>query len=158
MFQKTNSFLAGVMQNLDFRCKGPKREAVREQCLCNDLNVWSRAPLLPPPPPPPPLWDDPFMSLSFRGRKLANPKNLQAINLFQLFCSLPLPPPPPPLNAHCYCKKISPHELLITFSKTRRGCRHTHLVSTMGVIQCDLSPLTILATTLKINVFIWYTR
>ena len=42
MFQKANSFLAGVRQNLYLRCKWPMREAVREQCLCNDVNIQSR--------------------------------------------------------------------------------------------------------------------
>ena len=101
-------------------------------CLNSLLSSTGRTPggVLRHPCPTPPLWDDSFMSLLFRWRKVANPKNQHAVHLFQLFCrflhpSLPLP------NAH-YSSEIN---------ITSRGCQHTHLLSTMGVIQCDSSPL-----------------
>ena len=65
------------------------------------------------------------MSLSFKWRKLANPKNQYAINISSYFVDLSLPP----------------RSLLIrknvTLSKTWRGSGHANLVSTLGVTQCD---------------------
>ena len=53
---------------------------------------------------------------------------LRGFHLCSYFVGLPLPP----------------RSLLIrknvTFSKTRRRCRHTNLVSTLGVTQCDPLP------------------
>ena len=46
----------------------------------------------------------------------------------QLFCRLSLPPRSLLNRKH------------VTFSKTRRGCGHANLVSTLGVTQCDLPP------------------
>ena len=46
----------------------------------------------------------------------------------QLFCRLSLPPRSLLNRKH------------VTFSKTRRGCRHANLVNTLGVTQCDLPP------------------
>ena len=135
MFQKANSFLAGVRQNPYFRCKGPMKEAVSEQCLYNDF--------IPGAPLPPPLCE---MILSCPYYSGGEKSRIQRINMQYIFssCFVGFSTPPPLPNAH--------HSSEINI--TSRGCQHTHLVSTMGVIQCDSSPLKNPSYDPEINVFI----
>ena len=80
--------------------------------------------------PPPPLCE---MILSCPYYSGGEKSRIRRINMQYIFssCFVAFSTPPPLPNAH-YSSEIN---------ITSRGCQHTHLLSTMGVMQCDSSPL-----------------